>query len=196
MAEKERIHNDAVMNLRVKLAGKTDSKVVEQLILQEIQSRPTDPTLHIRLIKFLIEEKRYQETFKQCFDIEMKFVDSFAVSIDWYNTLNLALSKYAENDSGHKTNWNYWLLSVLAIERQIFLNLASDTMLVNVSRSNLKDVSALLFEFDQLLRRASECVMTICQIRELAAQFLYHYRGQFLLHAASLLFKMEKVYTR
>lgn len=196
MAEKERIHNETVINLRVKLAGKTDSKVVEQLILQEIQSRPSEPTLRIRLIKFLIEEKRYQEAFKQCFDIEMKFVDSFAVSIDWYNTLNLALSKYAENISGHKTNWNYWLLSVMAIERQIFLNLASDTMLVNVSRSNLKDVSALLFEFDQLLRRASECVMTVCQIRELAAQFLYHYRGQFLLHAASLLFKMEKVYSR
>lgn len=196
MAEKERVQNEAVLNLRLKMTGKSDGKVVEQLLLQEIQGKPSDPGLRIRLVKFLIEEKRYNEAFKHCFDIEMKFLETFSASLDWYNIVNLALLKFAESDKGHKTNWSYWLLAVLALERQIFLNLMSDTLLVNVSKSNLKDVSSLLFEFDQLLRRASDVVLTVCPTRELAAQFLYHYRGQFLLHTATLLFKIEKVYSR
>lgn len=196
LAEKERIQNEAVLSLRLKLAGKTDNKVVEQLLLQEIQGKPTDTGLRIRLVKYLIEEQRYKEAFEHCFDIEMKFIETFSTSLDWYNIVNLALAKYAESDKGHKSNWNYWLLAVFAMERQIFLNLMSDTLLVNVSKSNLKDVSSLLFEFDQLLRRASDVALTVCPTRELAAQFLYHYRGQLLLHAATLLFKVEKVYAR
>lgn len=196
LAEKERIQNESVLSLRLKLAGKTDNKVVEQLLLQEIQGKPTDPGLRIRWVKYLIEEQRYKDAFGHCFDIEMKFVETFCASLDWYNVVNLALAKYAESDKGHKTTWNYWLLAVYAMERQIFLHLMSDTLLVNTSKTNLKDVSALLFEFDQLLRRASEVVLTVCSARELGAQFLYHYRGQLLLHSATLLFKMEKVYAR
>ncbi|XP_063709073.1 E3 SUMO-protein ligase RanBP2-like [Culicoides brevitarsis] len=196
LAEKERIQNESVLSLRLKLAGKTDNKVVEQLLLQEIQGKPTDPGLRIRLVKYLLEEQRYKEAFTHCFDIEMKFVETFSASLDWYNIVNLALAKFAESDKGHKTMWNYWLLAVLAMERQVFLNLMSDTLLVNVSKTNLKDVSALLFEFDQLLRQAADVSLTVCPTRELAAQFVYHYRGQFLLHAATLLFKVEKVYAR
>lgn len=196
LAEKERIHNETILNLRLKLAGKTDTKAVEHLILQEIQTRPTDPALRIRLVKVLVEDNRHQDAFKQCFDIEMKFIDSFAVSLEWYNTINFALARYAETDKGHSTSWNYWLLSVLALERQISLQLATETALKNAVVTQVKEIAGMLFEFDQLLKKVSDIVLEICPERELGAQFLYHYRGQFLLHAASLLFKVEKAHSR
>lgn len=199
LAEQQRIQNESVLKLRLRLAarGKTDNKVVEDLILQEIQSRPTDPGLRIRLVRYFLEENRVAEAFKQCFDIEMKFLPTFSNSIDWYNTVNLACKKYAEVEvTGYKTCWKYWLLAVVAMERQINIQLATDSLLVNANKTQLKDTAAILFEFDQLLKKAADSAINCCSERELAAQFLYQYRGQLLLHLASLLFKIENVYGR
>lgn len=151
LAETENIRDENVLSLRLKMA-KSDtkkgdlggSKVIEEMILKEIAARPHDVGLRIRLVKFLLDEKRANDAFKYCFDLEMKCIEIFTLSIDWYTTVALVLSQ-----SAHES-WNYWCLLFMTLEKQIFLTLKKDLSLQAIKQNNIKEVSNLLFEFDQV----------------------------------------------
>lgn len=194
MADRERVNNDAVLSLKLKLANKdnTDSRLVKDIILKEIIQRPTDANIRIRLIKYFIDEKLIEEAFKYCFDVEMKFNEAFVESLDWYNTLSLVLTRYAELNNIHQKNWHYWFMVVNTLERQIYLNLTINHSLSTMRKNNIKDVTQLLFEYDQMLKKCSEILRSLLPEKELAENFMKHYRGQLCLHTATLFFKIEK----
>ncbi|XP_058446264.1 E3 SUMO-protein ligase RanBP2 isoform X2 [Malaya genurostris] len=196
IAETERINHEAVLNLKLKVANKdnaTDNKLVKEIILKEICARPLDPGLRIRLVKHFVDEKMLDDAFKYCFDIEMKFAEMFQQSVEWANAISSMLTKYAEAKSNSvQSNWGYWLLSVMTLDRQIYLNLLADSSLQAIKQCNIKEISSLLFELDQLLGKFSEKGKNSCPHKQLAEEFLRHYRGQLMLHSASLLFKNEK----
>lgn len=173
------------------------SEKMEEFILKQILNFPHDPVLRIRLIKHFIDEKRVEKAFKYAFDIEMKHNESFTQSIDWYNAVSLVLERYKnEPEVKCPINWEYYLLAVVTIEKQLFLSLCVDPSSNYPQTTNIAECVNFLFEFDQLLCLAAKNVLNLCSERELAAQFLSHYGGQFCLHTASLLFKRQKVYNK
>uniref|UniRef100_A0A1Q3F444 Putative nuclear pore complex component n=1 Tax=Culex tarsalis TaxID=7177 RepID=A0A1Q3F444_CULTA len=196
LAESERINHEAVLNLKLKVANKdaaTDNKLVKEIILKEILARPMDPGLRIRLVKHFIDEKKLDDAFKYCYDIEMKFTETFQQSVEWANAISSMLTRYVEaNASSYQSNWNYWLLTVMTLDRQIYLNLLADSSLQTIKQSNIREIATLLFELDQTLRKFADKGRNSCSHKQLAEEFLLHYRGQLLLHSASLLFKNEK----
>lgn len=159
LAENENIRDDSVLSLRLKMAksdtknsdgstaGAGGSKHVEEMILKEIASRPHDVGLRIRFVKFLLEEKRNNDAFKYCFSLEMKCIDIFLLSIDWYTLVASVLAQTTTHDT-----WNYWCLLLTTLEKQIFLTLKKDLSLQAIKQNNIKEVSNLIFEFDQVCR--------------------------------------------
>lgn len=199
LAESEKIRHESVLNLRLKLLSMDNmkSEKMEELIINQILNVPRDPVLRIRLIKHFIDENRINDAFKYAYDIEMKHNECFTQSIDWYNTISLILEKYKnEPEIKCPINWDYYLLSIITVERQLFLNLCVDPSSNYPQTTNITECVNLLFDFDQMLNSASKNVLNLCQERELAAQFLSHYGGQFCLHVASLLFKRQKVFNK
>lgn len=196
LAESERINHEAVLNLKLKVANKdaaADNKLVKEIILKEILARPLDPGLRIRLVQHFTDEKKLDDAFKYCYDIEMKFTETFQQSVEWANAISSMLTRYVEaNAATYQSNWNYWLLAVMTLDRQIYLNLLADSSLQTIKQSNIREIATLLFELDQTLRKFAEKGRNSCSHKQLAEEFLLHYRGQLLLHSASLLFKNEK----
>lgn len=163
-------------------------KQIEDMILKEITGRPDDVGLRIRLVKFLLDEKRVAEAFKYCYDLEMKFMETFLQSIDWYSTVSSVLVQQTTTD-----NWNYWCLLLISIDKKIYLSLKKDLSLQSIKQNNIKEVTNLLFEFDQVLKKAADSLMILAPVKELAEEFINHFRGQISLNIASLLFQKQKV---
>ena len=192
LADTENVRDDNVLSLRLKMVNKDSKKgggkPVEEMILKEIASRPHDVGLRIRLVKFLLDEKRVGEAFKYCFDLEMKFIEVFLLSIDWYTTITTVLAQHTSVES-----WNYWCLLLISIDKKIFLTLKKDLSLQAIKQNNIKEVTNLIFEFDQVLKKAADSLMILAPVKELAEEFINHFRGQLALHIASLLFQKQKV---
>lgn len=193
LAESEHLQNDTILNLKLKMHNKDkpDSNHTHDILLKEIMLRPKLPSLRIRLIKNLLEQNRVEEAFKQAFEMEIKLIENFQLSIDWYNTIADVLKAYKSmSEKNCPKSWNYWLLSIITIEKQIFLNMSDSSAMTN---NSLFEINKLLCEFDQILNTASAVVFSLCPERELAVQLISHYRGQWCLHAASILFAKEKI---
>lgn len=191
LAENQNIRDDNVLSLRLKMLNKdkkSGGKPVEELILKEIASRPHEIGLRTRLVNFLMEEKRFNDAFKYCFDLEMKFIENFQQSIEWYNCVANCLLKQTVND-----NWNYWCLLLISLDKRIYLTLKKDLSLQAVKQTNIKEVTNLIFEFDQVLKKSSDSLVVLTPTKELADEFINHYRGQLALHIASIFIQKQKV---
>lgn len=191
LADTENIRDENVLSLRLKMLNKdkkSGGKPVEEMILKEIAARPHDVGLRIRLVNFLMEEKRINEAFKYCLDLEMKFMEIFLLSVDWYTTVSSVLAQQTSKD-----NWNYWCLLLMSMDKRIYLSLKKDLSLQSIKQTVLKDVSNMIFDFDQVLKKAADSLMILAPVKELAEEFINHFRGQMALNIASLLFQKQKV---
>lgn len=190
LAESGNIQHDAVLNLKLKYLNEEEN--VQDIILKNVVSRPFDVGLRIRLLRHFLDQNKVNDAFKYAFDIEMKQNGQFRNSMDWYANVAQILAKYkTANESTLKTNWPYWLLLICTLERQTYLSLTqcpSDSTSIS---ANLSDSASFLFEFDQNLNKVAGYNICPDNERELASQFLYHFRGQLCLHTATLLFKRE-----
>ncbi|XP_058057822.1 E3 SUMO-protein ligase RanBP2 [Anopheles bellator] len=196
LAESERINHEAVLNLKLKVANKdtngSDQPLVKDIILREIIARPLEPALRVRLVDHFLEERKLDEAFKYCFDLEMKFSETFLQSTEWTNGVAKMLSKYTESATGGGVapkNWHYYLLQAIVLDRQIYLNLLADSTMESIKRSNMKEIAHRLYDLDQTLRQVADKGRNAAPQTQLADEYLRHYRGQLLLYSASLLFK-------
>lgn len=190
MAESRSIHDPAVWNLKLKfMDSNSDQGNVQDIILKEIVRRPLDIGLRIRLVDHFLQQKRIDDAFKYVSDIEMKPNNKFRNSTDWYTTVSVVLEKYKEKNAATlNKNWPYWLQLITTIERQLLLTLARSPKDGNAIEHNLLEATNFLFELDQNLNKAAASSFPESE-RDLASEFLSHFRGQLALHAASLLFK-------
>lgn len=194
LAESQKIDDNSVLNLKFKYLKKMQNDTgntssTQELILKEIKSHPFDVGLRIQLLRHFLDEKRAEDAFKYAYDIEMNQTGHFRSSFDWYSVVADVLEQYKalqSSESKLNQNWPFWLLSVISLERQLYLNLVKST-----ANGNEKECAEYLHAFDQLLNKVSTLNACPEQDKELGAQFIYHYRGQFCLHAAALLFKRE-----
>lgn len=191
LAESRNIHDSAVLNLKLKFSSGSDQAGVQDIIFNEIARRPYDIGLRIRLVYYFLDQNRIDDAFKYVTDLQLKPNIKFRNSMDWNSTVSHVLDKYKDKNAATiSKNWPYWLQRISTIERQLFLVLMRSSKDSNAIDHNLLEATNLLFELDQSLNKVAACNFPESE-RELASEFLSHFRGQLSLHAAALLFKRE-----
>lgn len=202
LAESRGIQDDAVLNVKLKYLNNGDNgsdswKSIHEILLKEIVQRPNNVGLRLRLLRTLVDQNKVDEAFKSAFDLELKRISQFRNSIDWYATLGHVLAKYKDvNEAVLGKDWSYWLLLITSLERHLFLILSQTSNDSSIASKNVIEATGLLFNFDQALHQ-----LTVRGVRpaesdsEMLNEFLNHFRGQFCLHASTLLFKREQIQT-
>ncbi|XP_062122117.1 LOW QUALITY PROTEIN: E3 SUMO-protein ligase RanBP2 [Drosophila sulfurigaster albostrigata] len=181
--------SEGLFTLRLRAEGKIDGaeqeNSIEMLIHKELLQRPHDMKLHVRLLRHLLETKRYDEAFNYAHKVEFAKPAQCEAS-DWYDVVWKALQRREQSKESAR-DWSYWQLMLLTLDRLIQLSLQSE------ATSSLSESIGQLFKLDQSIHKFSLLVeqLTANDSREFHQCCLDHYAGQLLLHAASLLFKRE-----
>ncbi|KAJ8928994.1 hypothetical protein NQ314_018352 [Rhamnusium bicolor] len=182
--------NPAVFSLKERLITTENDNPVEvsQLLLRELESRPTDVYLRVRLLKHFLQYNMIKEAYKHASDIEQKNLSIFHNNLSWYETFAEILVRFQRDLSfSSQLTWEFWFLSVSVLERLVALSL--DEHSDNIRNSN--GYVASVFNFDQMLSKASQNINT-CPDRQLVSAFLSHYHAQLYFHLATLVFKQAK----
>lgn len=184
-------HNPHVFTLKERIMNLecTDPNEVTKLLLKELESRPTDPNLRIRLLKHFLQHNQYKEAYKHAADIEQKSLSIFLNNLNWYETVSEALFRY-QRDSSVNDNYlgyEYWMLLICVLDKVASLSLDEHSEHGQCGT----DFVAAVFNFDQMLTLAAQNLGT-CHDRYLIQEFLCHYRGQLCFHLAVLMYKQAK----
>ncbi|KAJ8924619.1 hypothetical protein NQ315_000769 [Exocentrus adspersus] len=183
-------HNPAVFSLRERLITRENDDPVEvsKLLLKELEARPTDVNLRVRLVQHFLQSNLIKEAYKHASAIEEKNLSIFHNNLSWYETFAEVLVRFQRDlEYSSQLTWEFWFLSVSVLDRLAALSL--DEHLDNVKTSN--EYVAAVFNFDQMLSKASQSIST-CPDRQLVAVFLNHYHAQLHFHLATLVFKQAK----
>ncbi|XP_017873495.1 PREDICTED: E3 SUMO-protein ligase RanBP2 isoform X2 [Drosophila arizonae] len=181
--------SELLLALRMRATASTadsaeQNNSMELVIKKELMSHPNNSLLQLRLIQTFLEKKRIDEAFKYAYKTEME-MPAQSQSIEWYDAIWMVLLKSESKDTSK--DWPFWQLLLITIDRLLQLNLQSDT------NNSLGESLALLFKLDQYVYKFSLLAdqLSINNGHELHQRCLEHYSGQFLLHAATVLFKRE-----
>ncbi|KAJ8957128.1 hypothetical protein NQ318_007344 [Aromia moschata] len=183
-------HNPAVFSLKERLiTTKNDNpEEVTRLLLNEIENRPADVNLRVRLLKHFLQHNMIKEAYKHASAIEEKNLSIFHNNQAWYETFAEVLVRFQRDLAfSSQLTWEFWFLSVSVLERLVALSL--DEHSENVKTSN--EYVAAVFNFDQMLSKASQNI-NACPDRQLISVFLSHYNAQLYFHVATLVFKQAK----
>lgn len=190
MAQSIDPHNTAIFNLKHRLmtSQNNDPKEVADFLLKELETRPTDIKLRVRLLKHLVQNNSVKEAYKHASDIEAKDLPIFHNSVVWYETVAEVLMKYQRSIAlPSNLGWEFWFLSVGVWDKLVSLTM--DERFNNI-KTTTESVSTL-FNFDQTLASAVKCI-TDCPDKQLVQEFLHHYRAQLCLHLSTLVFKQAQ----
>lgn len=183
-------HNPSVFTLKERLMNLEcrDPNEVTKLILKELDTRPTDVKLRIRLLRHFLQNNQIKEAYKHAADIEERNLSVFLNNLSWYETVAEILFRY-RRDTSHDDNLGYefWILLICVLDKVASLNLDEHS---DNARSST-DYVAAVFNFDQMLTLAAQH-LNACNDRHLTQEFLYHFRGQLCLHLAVLMYKQAK----
>lgn len=183
-------HNPAVFNLKERLiTSENDDPIdISNLLLKELENRPTDVNLRVKLLKHFLQTNMIKEAYKHASDIEEKNLSIFHTNLAWYETFAEVLLRYQRDHSfSNQLNWEFWFHTVSVFDRLVGLSLDEHIDTVK----NDTEYVTVVFNFDQMLNKASQNITT-CPDRQLAAIFLNHYYGQLYFHLATLLLKQAK----
>lgn len=193
-AANARVQHESVFNLKLKmLAGdeNKDTKQVEEMIVKEVNNRPSEVSPRLQLVNYYLSKNRSEDAFKYVSDIMSRNPGQFLNSLEWYATVHKTLKQFKQaTDVVLSKNWDYWVLSLTAVDRQLSLSLAQDHQLASQQSGHLQNCQALLFDLDQMLYTAANISFPVRT--ELSAQLINHFQGQFLLHAATFLYARER----
>ncbi|XP_066138982.1 E3 SUMO-protein ligase RanBP2 isoform X1 [Euwallacea fornicatus] len=181
--------NPIVSNLKEKIitSNSQDPNETSKFLLKELENRPTDVNLRVRLLKHLLETNKVKDAYKHASDIEQKKLDIFDDSIAWYETFAEVLVRYQKDCVATQLPWEFWFLSTSVLEKlaQLSLNEHVDNV-----KATPEYVTAV-FNFDQSFLKASQSIDS-CPDRRLLKEFQNHYEGQLNLHFSVLALKQAK----
>lgn len=180
-------HDPAVFNLRKRLAA-TDTmgpEDVRGLFVSELEHRPTDIALRVRLLQHMLENNQLTEAYQHAADIEEKNLPIFAQHLTWYETVAKVLVKYRYQNSS-SLSWQFWMLIVSVFDKLVGLSLDENVC----SNKNTSDCVRAIFNFDQILFVAADHIN--CPEKQFSQEFLIHFRAQLCFHIATLVFKLAK----
>lgn len=154
-----------------------------KLITTELAIRPKDAQLHARLIKHYISTNKLKEAFEHSCNIE--FGENFFMSnYAWYEILaNLVV-----NSGINHNEWLYQLLLLTVRERLCVLSL---TETPSGTSKSLVESQEFLQAYDQSIEIVAKTGPSPGH-GDFHASLLQHHKGQFSLHAATLLLKRAK----
>jgi E3 SUMO-protein ligase RanBP2 len=182
-------HNPAIFDLkqRILTTQNDDPRDVSNLILRELEMRPTDVKLRVRLLKHLMQH-HVKEAYKHASDVEAKDLAIFHNNLAWYETVAEVLVRYQRTVSlPDSLGWEFWFLSVSVLDKLVSLTLAEHSENVKITTEYVN----ALFNFDQTLAKASLNVGD-CPDKHFLQQFLNHYSSQLCFHMATLVFKQAQ----
>lgn len=183
-------YNPVLFQLKARLVAleSKDPNEVTQLLLKELEARPLDVDIRVRLLRHLLQHKQIKEAYNHAYDIEKKYLSIFLNSLNWYETLAEVLVCYQrENSIGNTLTWEYWMLLISVLDKLVSLSLDERSISI---KNNTEFVTAVL-NFDQNLRIAVDKIKS-CPEKQLIAEFINHYSGQLCLHFITLLFKYAR----
>ncbi|KAH8335549.1 hypothetical protein KR074_005132 [Drosophila pseudoananassae] len=164
-----------------------DENNLELLMHKELQARPHDVNVRIRLLRSYVEKKNLEQAFNYAYKVELEEAKgSTTQSIQWYEVVWLLLTKLEPAMAKDvKKQCRFWYLGLHCLDRLMQLSLESGNCLA--------DSSSQLFRFDQYLHKFSNVLDRSADAsqRELQQTCVDHYGGQLLLHAVALIFKRE-----
>ncbi|KAK9885831.1 hypothetical protein WA026_013702 [Henosepilachna vigintioctopunctata] len=189
LAENIDPNNPSIYNLKEKLILNKERNPDEviKLLLKELESRPTDMNIRIRLLRNFVQNNKIHEAYKHIHDIEERNLPSFSNSSTWYETVADVLIRYKRQSPQGNLNDQFWCLFISVLDKVMRHKL--DENGDNVKESS--DYIAHLFLFDQSLYEVSESIEDWPD-RLLSSEFVNHYRAQLFFHIAVTIFKQAK----
>nr|XP_022905835.1 ranBP2-like and GRIP domain-containing protein 4 isoform X1 [Onthophagus taurus] len=182
-------NNPLICTLKEKLImleGK-DPDDVSRLLKKELEARPTDIDIQVRLLRHFLQNNQIKEAYKHAYEIEHANLSVFIKSFKWYKTIAEVLVKYQQDNYSNKNlNWEFWMLLVSVLDKLVYLNLDE----TNNSKTPNEYVGTV-FNFDQTLKIAVDNIRN-CPEKQLLQEFLNHYRGQLCFHLITLMYKQAK----
>lgn len=183
-------NNIAVYRLKEKLISKQsdDPLEISKLLLMELENRPTDVNLRVRLLKHLLQHNLVKEAYQHASAIEDKNLSVFHNHLNWYETFTEILLRVQRDVAlTEMVTWEFLLLSVSVLDRLVALSLDEH---INTVKTSTEYISAV-FNLDQMLTKTKQNVSN-CPDRHLISTFFSHYYGQLNFHLATLAFKQAK----
>lgn len=182
-------HSPVVFALKEKLIASEakNPNDVTRFLLTELETRPTDVRLRIRLLKHLLQNNQLKEAYKHASEIEEKNLSIFCNNLSWYETVAELLVKYQRDLLDRNLNYEFWILLITVLDKLIMLSVDEHS---DNAKNSAECVSAV-FNFDQTLAVAADNLVTYND-RQLTQAFLTHFRGQLCFHLATLLYKQAK----
>lgn len=177
-------NNASIFLLKEKLIlseGK-DPNDVTKLLLKEVEERPKDFNRRIRLLRHYLQNNQIKEAYEH-----VKRIDERIHQLAWYETAAEVLVKYQNDALKKNLNWEFWMLLIGVLEKLVDLSLDERSVQVKSSNGYVNP----LFNLDQSLKVAAENIQD-CPDKNLAQEFLNHYRGQLCLHFITLVYKQAK----
>ncbi|XP_045463199.1 E3 SUMO-protein ligase RanBP2-like [Harmonia axyridis] len=189
LAENMDSNNPSFYNLKEKLmmSEEKNPESVIELLLKELETRPTDIPLRVRLLRNFIQNNKINEAYKHVHDIEEKNLPIFSNNLMWYEIVSDILLRYKRQAQPTNLNWSFWCLLISVLDRFLCLRLDERSDQIKENSENMGQ----LFVFDQSLQEASQNIHH-CPDKQLANEFLNHYQGQLCLHFAIIIFKQAK----
>lgn len=183
-------HHPAIFTLKERLVASecNDPSEVSKFLLGELETRPTDIKLRVRLLRHLLQNNQVKEAYKHASDIEERHLSIFLNNLSWYETVTEVLARYQrENSLSRNIPSDFWMLYVSALDKLIALSL--DERSDNIKNSS--ECVNFVFNFDQVLKVSAENLSGSSE-RQLMQEFLTHYRGQLCFHLYTLMVKQAK----
>ncbi|XP_050685892.1 E3 SUMO-protein ligase RanBP2-like isoform X2 [Eriocheir sinensis] len=182
-------HRESVVKLRETLLSRDGTKSreeLEKLYLEEINASPTEVRLQTNLLRLYRDwgaedSAKLAEAYSYACQVEAR--KPFSDSLQWYQTLLDVMQAYrSTRDVSADETFHTQYLS--ALERLVYLTLASCSASALLSQYTLQDAASLLHKFDQSLKSHLHVVGAKSMFGQLMVGQLYLHMGIFLIHNA------------
>lgn len=175
--------NPVIFHLKERLvaAASKDPNDVTELLLKELESRPLDVDVRVRLLRHLKQHNRAREAYTHAYDIEQKQVDAYLNHLKWCETVVDVLGVY--RNTQNVLTWEFWMLYVCVWDRYVALSLND--------RTRDLEHAPLVLGLDQAIQLAAD-KLGACPQKQLVQEFIKHYTGQLCWHLLTLLYKQAR----
>ncbi|XP_069959256.1 E3 SUMO-protein ligase RanBP2 isoform X4 [Cherax quadricarinatus] len=182
-------HHESVVKLREALltgSGSHSRQELEKLYLDEIKACPTAVRLQTNLLQLYkdwgAEDKnKLNEAYNYSCQVEAR--KAFSDSLEWYQTLFDIMQAY-QNTTDVSSDVEFHTNFLSALERLVYLTLASSSGTALLSQCTITDAATLLHRFDQSLYTSLGVVGQNTQFGQLMVGQLYLHMAIFLIHSA------------
>ncbi|CAL4133606.1 unnamed protein product, partial [Meganyctiphanes norvegica] len=181
-------HHESIVKLREALLTNSgqSKEELEKLYIDEIRANPTVVRLQTSLLQLYMEwGKEENSKLKDAYNYgtQVESRKAFPDSLEWYKTLNDIMVSYksiadVSNDVEFHTNY------LSALERLVYLTIASSNGTALVSQCTLSDSASLLHRLDQNMQTSLAVVGKNGNFGLLMIGQLYLHMGIFLMYSS------------